>query len=151
MAPPPLSITLTVMKDVFITGTWRKEWNKDFNLKLEEALATEGFSCFLPQRDSNQTGTKEEIFLDDIAGINNAKLLLAVGANNAQSSNWGMEIGYAYASQKPVVILTDRDSPPDLMTTGAANEVMTPGDISDIQSYIKNLSALIQQLISSKK
>lgn len=138
------------MKDIFITGTWRKEWNKDFNPKLEEALIAEGFSAFLPQRDSDQIGTRKEIFLDDIAGVERAKLLLAIGANKAQSSNWGLEIGYAYAKGKPVIILTDKESLPDLMPEGAATEVVVPENINDIQSYIKELAALIRKLITSK-
>ncbi len=138
------------MKDIFITGTWRNEWNKEFNPKLEAGLADEGFSCFLPQRDSNQTGTRKEIFLDDITGINGAKLLLEIGANRSQSSNWGFEIGYAYAKGIPSVILTDKESPAELMPEGAASEIFTPENINDIETYIKELSALVRRLISQE-
>jgi len=139
------------MTDVFITGTWRKEWNKDFNPKLEAALVSKGISCFLPKRDSNQTGSRKEIFFADIAGIEHSKLLLAIGANNAQSSNWGLEIGFAYAKGMPVVILTDANSPPDLMPEGAAREIFTPDNIDGIESYINDLATVIRTLISSKE
>lgn len=139
------------MTDIFITGTWRKKWNADYNPKLEAALVAEGISCFLPQRDSNQAGERKEIFLNDIAGIENAKLLLAIGANNAQSSNWGVELGYAYATKKPVIILTDKNSPPDLMTAGTATEIIVPENIDDIQAYIQDLATLIRKLISPEQ
>lgn len=134
------------MKDIFLTATWRKEWNKEFNPKLEQTLLEKGITCYLPQRDTDQSGTRQNIFLEDIAGIDQANVVVAMGANNAQSSNWGLEIGYAYATQKPVIILTDEQSPPDLMPEGAAAHILVPSDMNDISSYIDELVAVIKQV-----
>jgi nucleoside 2-deoxyribosyltransferase len=138
---------MKIMKDIFFTGTWRKEWNKEFNLTLERALIAKGFSCYLPQRDSDQTGSRKSIFLADIEGLKDAKVQLAIGANKAQSSNWGLEIGVAFTLGKPIIILTDKDSPPDLMPEGAASEIFVPEAIDDIESFMDDLEAVIRKYL----
>ncbi len=65
------------MKDIFITGTFRNDWNKEFNLRLADILESKGWQIFLPQRDSEQLGNRKETFLQDVAGIDQCKMIVA--------------------------------------------------------------------------
>jgi len=126
------------MKDIFITGTFRNEWNKEFNLRLADILESKGWQVFLPQRDSEQLGNRKETFLQDVAGIDQCKMIVAVGSKT-QTANWGFEIGYAYNCKKPVVIITDSEHPVELMPEGAASQVIIVENLDDLDSYAENL------------
>lgn len=134
------------MKRVFITGTWRIEWNKDYNPKLADALESKGFSCYLPQRDSEQKGNRKVTFQEDIDGIKNCDIIVAVGANS-QTANWGFELGYAYGINMPAIILTDKRDEVHLMPEGGAQEILVPDNINDLNNYIDELVSLIQKYI----
>ncbi len=126
------------MKKIFITGTFRIDWNKDYNPKLAAALEMKGFKCYLPQRDTEQRGNRKSTFEQNTQGVKNADILLAIGANS-QTANWGFEIGLAYAFGKPVIIITDKRNEVNLMTEGAATRIFVPENINDINGYIDNL------------
>lgn len=126
------------MKKIFITGTFRVDWNKNYNPKLAAALEAKGFECYLPQRDTEQNGNRKNTFDQNTHGIKNADILIAVGANS-QTANWGFEIGLAYALNKPVIIITDKPDEVNLMTEGAATQVLAPDNINDIENYIDEL------------
>lgn len=66
---------------IFITGTFRVEWNKNYNQKLADALESRGFECYLPQRDTEQIGDKKKTFAQNVQGIRNAQALLAEAIN----------------------------------------------------------------------
>jgi len=132
------------MKDIFITGTFRNDWNKEFNLKLVNALEGHGFQIFAPQRDAEQKGDRKETFLNDVAGIDSCKMIVAIGSKT-QTANWGFEIGYAYANKKPVIILTDAEHPAELMTEGAASNVLIVENLDNIEQYIDNLISLVKE------
>lgn len=136
------------MKQVFITGTFRNDWNKAFNLKLAEALETKGISLFLPQRDAEQLGNRKETFLQDVKGVDNAQMIVAIGTRT-QTANWGFEIGYAYKNGKPVIVITDSEHPVELMCEGAATKILTPDNIDDIDSYVDGLAADIKYLLGN--
>ncbi|HWP61771.1 MAG TPA: nucleoside 2-deoxyribosyltransferase [Candidatus Paceibacterota bacterium] len=135
------------MKDIFITSTFRNEWNKSFNVKMGELLEAAGYTVFLPQRDSEQMGNRKETFLQDVAGVDSCKLIVAIGSKT-QTANWGFEIGYAFKSGKPVIILTDREHPTELMPEGAATHVMNVDDLDDTSAYLDSLIAEIKRASS---
>lgn len=134
------------MKDVFITATFRNEWNRSFNVKLCAALEQRGLTVFLPQRDSSQSNDRNKTFVDDVAGLRSAASVVAIGTRT-QTSNWGFEIGVAFAMNKPVIILTDKDHLPDLMPSGAMSKLIVPGDIDQIDSYIEELVSEIRRYL----
>lgn len=134
------------MKDIFITGTFRNDWNRAFNEKLCGFFEAKGFSVFMPQRDSEQLGNRKETFLQDVAGVDQCKMIVAIGSKT-QTANWGFEIGYAYKNEKPVVILTDTEHPVELMPEGAAKSVIIVENLDDFDTYIKKLMSVIQEVI----
>lgn len=131
------------MKQLFITGTFRNDWNKEFNLRLAEALEKKGLTLFLPQRDAEQLGNRKQTFQHDVAGVDNAQMIVAIGTRT-QTANWGFELGYAYKTGKPIVVITDREHPVELMCEGAAAEIIIPDDIDNIESYIEDILTKIK-------
>lgn len=125
------------MKDIFITGTFRNEWNKEFNLRLAEMFEAQGLTVFLPQRDSEQIGNRKETFLQDVAGIDQCKMIVAIGSKT-QTANWGFEIGYAY-QKKPIIVITDQEHPVELMPEGAVNKIITVENLDAIDEYFEEL------------
>ncbi|MEN9327706.1 MAG: hypothetical protein RI947_514 [Candidatus Parcubacteria bacterium] len=134
------------MKQLFITGTFRNDWNKAYNLRLAEALEKKGLTLFLPQRDAEQLGNRKETFLQDVKGVDNAQILVAIGTKT-QTANWGFEIGYAYKSGKPVIVITDNEHAVELMCEGAAAKVIIPENIDEIEKYIDDLVTAIHSLL----
>ena len=88
------------MKKIYIDSTLKNEWNVKFNPSLCSALEERGFSCYLPQRDTNQLD-REKIFDSNKDAIKAADVITAI-ANN-ESPNWGVEVGYAFGLQKRIV------------------------------------------------
>lgn len=82
------------MKDIYLTSTFTNEWNMAFNPKIGEALTKNGVKCHFPRKNIDQERTDEEVFNQDIEGINNSYIILAIGLN--ETPNWGAEVGYAY-------------------------------------------------------
>lgn len=136
------------MVDIFITSTFRNDWNRVFNAKIEGFLVQSGFSCFLPQRDSYQGEDKKRIFNDDIAGLESSKMVLAIAAKT-QTANWGFEIGYARALKKPVVILTDKEHPVELMPSGGASEIVTVDNLDEMKEYGDRLVHVISRRLTT--
>ncbi len=130
------------MPDVFLTSTFRNDWNRAFNLRIGEVLKEMGLSSFLPQKDSNQTANRKTIYEEDIKGLTSCRGLLAVGALT-QTANWGFEIGYATAKGMPVVVLTDKDHPIELMCEGAAFEVISVDNLDRIEAYKDRLESVL--------
>ena len=125
------------MRDIFITGTFRNDWNRAFNARLTEMFEAQGLVIFLPQRDSEQLGNRKETFLQDVAGIDQCKMIVAVGSRT-QTANWGFEIGYAY-QKKPVIVITDQEHPVELMPEGAVNKIIVVKDLDAIDEYFEEL------------
>ncbi len=125
------------MRDIFITGTFRNDWNRAFNARLTEMFEAQGLVVFLPQRDSEQLGNRKETFLQDVAGIDQCKMIVAVGSRT-QTANWGFEIGYAY-QKKPVIVITDQEHPVELMPEGAVNKIITVENLDAIDEYFEEL------------
>lgn len=132
--------------DVFVTSTFRNDWNREFNVALCAALEGQGFAVFLPQRDSQQTGNRARTFAEDVEGLRQSRCVVAIGTR-MQSANWGFEIGMAYALNKPVLILTDTEHPPELMTEGAMSKLIVPASIEAIDSYLDELVAAIRSML----
>lgn len=69
------------MKDLYITSTFTNQWNIDFSTKLCNFLEKNSFNCYLPYRDTNQDDIRLEIFKQDIKGIEDSLIMLAVALN----------------------------------------------------------------------
>ncbi len=130
---------------VYIDSRISPEWNANFNPELCKALEEQGINCYLPQRDTNQDGSREERFHQNIEGIKKSDIVLAVAFD--ESPNWGVEIGYAYGIKKKIVILKSKKHTIPLMAEYMANKVMVVEDLEKIHTYIDDL---IEALTANK-
>ena len=135
------------MKNIYLTSTFTNEWNVKFNPKIGDALELKGITCYLPHRDTNQ---KEEdrlqIFKQDINGIDNSSIILAIASN--ESPNWGAELGYAYGIKKSILVLTNKEHNIPLICEGMTTEVIQVENLDEIEKYIELLSNKIKVLLS---
>jgi hypothetical protein len=131
------------MKDVYITSTLKAEWNRAFNPRLCDELEARAIRCHLPQRDTDQSGDEMTKYEQNIIGIDNSEVLLAVGEN--ESINWGLEVGYAFGIGKLLVLIVLEDHFIPVMSRGMYARVLRVSDLNDIASYIEELVAAIRQ------
>lgn len=134
------------MKNIYLTSTFTNEWNVEFNPKLGEALVKSGLTCHFPRKNINNERTELEVFTQDIEGINNSSMILAVGMN--ESPNWGAELGYAYGTKKPILILTNKEHKIPLICKMTATEIIQVEDLDNIEEYIELLSSKIRTILS---
>ncbi len=125
------------MKDLFITSTLHSDWNLLFNPKLCEALESRDIQCHLPQRDTKQNGSHEDIFQQNIDGIKNSKILLCVAEN--ETVNWGGEVGFAKGINKKIIALKNKKHNIPIMLKYMVDEVVEVDDLNNIQEYIDEL------------
>ena len=135
------------MKNIYLTSTFTNEWNVGFNPKIGDALEKRGITCYLPHRDTNQKEeNKLEIFKQDIKGIDNSSIIIAIAMN--ESPNWGAELGYAYGIKKPILVLTNKEHNIPLICEGMATEIIRVEDMDNIEEYIELLSGKIKNILS---
>lgn len=61
------------MKDIFITGTFRNDWNRAFNEKLCLFFEENGFSVFVPNEILNNLVTANKPFCKTWLALTNVK------------------------------------------------------------------------------
>ena len=131
------------MKKVFISSTLRTAWNREYNKRLCDSIESKGIQCFLPQRDADP-GSAEQIYLTNKKGIDEAAVLLSVVIN--ESPNVGWEAGYAYGTNKEIVLLTTRDHVmPEMLAcmNGQVKKVIVENPDA-IDSYLNELIVQLQ-------
>ena len=124
-------------KDVYITSTLKSERNRNFNPLLCQKLEEKGITCHLPQRDTNQKGTEEDKFSQNIDGIKDSNSILAIGIN--ESINRWLEVGYGFGCQKKIILLTDKNHTIPTMSLGMFDNIVRVENIDDIDGYIDRL------------
>lgn len=97
--------------DIYLASGWFNNNQKEKMETVLDALREQGFSVFAPcesefnlrQNDRMDRESAKQIFADDINGINNSKIMLAI--YDECDSGTMMEVGYAYGIKKDVVII----------------------------------------------
>lgn len=113
------------MVKVYLAAPLFSDAEREFNRKLREEIENIGVSVFLPQEDSNDCGDSEEenetIYHKNVAAIDASDAIVAVLDGSDVDSGTAWEVGYGYASGKPVYgIKTDfrsmgKEGPVNLM------------------------------------
>ena len=80
--------------------TPERAWNAD----VTSALRAAGHEIFLPQEQEHGLDAKG-IFANDVGGIDAAEGLLAIMDGPDPDSGTCWEVGYAYATKKPIVLV----------------------------------------------
>ena len=130
------------MKPLYLCSTLKADWNREFNLQLGAKLERAGIGCYLPQRDTRQTASAEEIWTQNTSAIRSSKLLLAVAKN--VSLNWGVEVGLAYGLAIPVIALTDNPSEIPLMAAPMV-ELFRAERLDDLDNYFERLMTSLRR------
>lgn len=136
-----------VVTDIYLTSTFRHEWNRQFNLVIGEKLEAQGMACYLAHRDTDQTASPDVVFQQDLAGMDQSKIILAIAEN--ESPNWGAELGYAYARRIPIIALAQQDHPIPLICNGMIQKVLRVPDLNMIDAYMSELLETIKEAIQS--
>ena len=105
------------MRKIYIAGPLFNAHERDYIEKIELELENNGYECFLPHRD--QTGipddqvaqhtmtlkTRDKIFNNDLNALEASDITVALLTGQDIDSGTSAEIGFTYASKKPVVAI----------------------------------------------
>jgi nucleoside 2-deoxyribosyltransferase len=105
------------MRKIYIAGPLFKAHERDYLEKIALELENNGYECFLPHRD--QTGipddqvaqhtmtlkTRDKIFNNDLNALEASDITVALLTGQDIDSGTSAEIGFTYASKKPVVAI----------------------------------------------
>jgi hypothetical protein len=133
------------MKDLYLTSTFTNPWNVAFNDRIGAALEKEGFACYLPYRDTDQKAPGKVKFESDVAGIQNARIILCVAMN--ESPNFGAEVGYGHGIGKLVIALTDKTHSIPLICGEMMSDIVRVENLDAIDDYIGELAAKIREFL----
>ncbi len=130
------------MKNIYLSSTLKKDWNLNFNKELAEALEKAGLTVYLPQRDTDQEDGLDLIFKQDINGMAEADKILVV-VKNASENLW-LEVGWAYAKNKPIIILADETDFIPVFGKKMAIKIIKVESLDNIKSYTDDLIKIIK-------
>ena len=92
---------------IFLAAPLFSEAERDFNSKVTTALRKEGFNVWLAQEhkfvQDHSTTEKQTIFREDLDALKESDFILAVLDGVDADSGVAFEMGYGYASRKPIV------------------------------------------------
>lgn len=102
------------MRTVYLAAPLFDNMELDRNRTVCNILESEGFKVYMPQRDSGEAAMgadRKKLFVDDIQGIEQSDIVVALLDGRVPDEGTVFEMGYAYARGKEVyAILTDRRS-----------------------------------------
>ncbi len=103
---------------IYLAGPLFTTPEREFNDRLAAMLRGLGHEVFLPQENPPSAPTGAAIFHKDVAGLDWAEAVVAImdGADPDSGTCW--ECGYAYATNKPVVLFRS-----DLRSSGDADDI----------------------------
>ncbi|MFP7200274.1 nucleoside 2-deoxyribosyltransferase [Lysinibacillus halotolerans] len=100
------------MKRVYLASPFFNDQKIRYLEQVEEILAEKQLKVFSPMRKSAspnaEVGSRQwsiETFMDDIKHIKWAEIVVGIYHGNYSDSGTAWELGYAYATDKPVVLI----------------------------------------------
>lgn len=100
--------------------------------KVRDILRKKGLDVFVPNEHQNpdlEFGTREwrkATFESDVAGIDNADCVVAIiSQGNYDDSGTAWEIGYAYATGKPVIVVNTTGETINLMIADSLHALIS--------------------------
>jgi nucleoside 2-deoxyribosyltransferase len=99
------------MKRIYLASPFFNELEIMYVEKVEKILAEKGLEVFSPMRNQRpdlQAGTRQwsvEIFRNDVKFIDWAEAVVAIYHGNYSDSGTAWELGYAYGTNKPVIVV----------------------------------------------
>lgn len=128
---------------VFIASPFFSEEQLDRVKRLEHALSQnpyvcDFFSARLNQAEQLTFGSKEWrkfVFHNDLRHLRRADVVVAIHDFEGMQVDSGtaFEIGYAYAMQKPIILIKEKSSIPNLMLSDSLHAYLRR--VEDVQHY----------------
>jgi nucleoside 2-deoxyribosyltransferase len=112
------SATLSQNMRIYLAGPLFTTPEREFNDRLAAALRARGLDVFVPQEHPAPEPTGHAIFQKDLAGLDAADAIVAIMDGPDPDSGTCWECGYAYATNRPVVLFRS-----DLRTSGDADDI----------------------------
>ncbi|MCR1949920.1 MULTISPECIES: nucleoside 2-deoxyribosyltransferase [unclassified Clostridium] len=126
------------MKRVYLASPFFNDTEVEYLEKVEKILEEKGLEVFSPMRnpmDKNaEVGSRQwsiETFMNDLKHIKWAEIVVGIYHGNYSDSGTAWELGYAYATDKPVILVhVGKDS--NLMVHEGAHANIT---IEELKNY----------------
>ena len=100
------------MKRVYLASPFFNEKEIEYVEQVEKILGEKGLNVFSPMRnqldEKLETGSRQwsiETFMNDLKYIKWAEIVVGIYHGNYSDSGTAWELGYAYASDKPVILV----------------------------------------------
>jgi nucleoside 2-deoxyribosyltransferase len=93
---------------LYLAASVFSSFDRHRNSVIAQKLIDRGYRVFLPQDIQTSTGerpSEEQIFKECVSGITGSDLIVGVVDGPDIDSGTAWELGYAYAHQKPIVVL----------------------------------------------
>ena len=125
------------MKRVYLASPFFNEREISFVEKVEKILRNKGITVWSPrdnQLDRHEAGTPEwslDIFRNDVKFVDWAECVVAIYDGNYMDSGTAWEIGYAYGTSKPVIVVHVGENS-NLMVHESAHANLT---LEELESY----------------
>ena len=92
---------------IYLAGPLFTTAEREFNARLAEILRAAGHAVFLPQEWESRDGSARALFERDVAGIEDADVVVANMDGPDPDSGTCWECGYAYGKKPIVLFRTD--------------------------------------------
>jgi len=100
------------MKRVYLASPFFNEKEIEYVEQVEKILEEKGLNVFSPMRnqldEKLETGSRQwsiETFMNDLKYIKWAEIVVGIYHGNYSDSGTAWELGYAYATDKPVILI----------------------------------------------
>jgi nucleoside 2-deoxyribosyltransferase len=115
---------------IYFAGPLFTTGERDFNAAVGQRLRAAGHEVFLPQDQETSADDPVTIFANDVRHLDWSEVVVGIMDGPDPDSGTAWEIGYAYATGRPIILLrTDfrtwrnrGDAPYNLMLTESATE-----------------------------
>lgn len=126
------------MKRVYLASPFFNERELELVSHVEKVLREKhGLTVFSPrenQLDTFKAGTPEwstDIFRNDVKYIDWAECVVCIYTGNYSDSGTSWELGYAYGTNKPIILIHLRDSDSNLMCHESAHANIYIDELED--------------------
>ena len=83
---------------------------KEMFKKIRDVFIQKGNSVYIPVLDlDNKNRTEKEVFLNTVSKINDSDVLVAIVTSDEKSEGMSLEVGYAAACNKKIILLVAKD------------------------------------------
>jgi nucleoside 2-deoxyribosyltransferase len=111
------------MAKIYLASPFFNEKENEYVEKAEKVLRSLGHTVFSPrenQLDEVEFGSREwrtDVFRNDIKHIHWCDYVVAINKHFYDDTGTAMEIGYAYAINKPIIVMNPEGNDLNLMVT----------------------------------